>query len=52
MISQPSPIRPLNVGNTVSAAFRLYRDHFSPYIGITFRATLWILGALIRGLEG
>jgi hypothetical protein len=50
MISTPSPIRPLNVGNVVSASFRLYRDHFSVYLGISFRATLWILGAIVLAL--
>jgi hypothetical protein len=50
MISPPSPIRPLNVGNVVSASFRLYRDHFGVYFGISFRATLWILGAIVLAL--
>jgi hypothetical protein len=47
MLSSPSPIRPLNIGNVVSASFRLYRDHLSEYLGIAFRATLWLLGILV-----
>jgi hypothetical protein len=38
-----SPMQPLNVGNMVSAAFVLYRSHLKQYLGITWRATLWIL---------
>jgi hypothetical protein len=50
MISSPSPIRPLNVGNVVSAAFNLYRDHFGSYFGIAFKTTLWVLGPLVLAL--
>jgi hypothetical protein len=50
MISSPSPIRPLNVGNVVSASFNLYRDHLSSYFGIAFKATLWVLGPLVLAL--
>lgn len=35
------PIKPLSVGNVVSAGFRLYRDHFKVYLGLAFTALLW-----------
>jgi len=42
--SQPrQPLKPLSVGNVVSAGLRLYRDHFKLYLGIAFRACLWAL---------
>jgi hypothetical protein len=34
-------IRPLSVGNVVSAGLRLYRDHFKLYLGLAFIALLW-----------
>lgn len=37
------PLKPLSVGNVVSAGLRLYRDHFKLYFGIAFRAYLWVL---------
>lgn len=37
----------MNVGSIVSAAFQLYRLHLKQYLGITWRATLWILLALL-----
>lgn len=37
------PIRPLSVGNVVSAGLRLYRDHFKLYLGLAFIALLWSL---------
>lgn len=38
-----SPIQPLSIGNVVTAAFRLYRSHFKPYLGLTFTGVLWSL---------
>lgn len=38
-----TPLQPLSVGNVVSAAFRLYRDHMKTYFGVALRATLWSL---------
>jgi hypothetical protein len=43
MSSPPSSrlaVGPLSVGNVVSAALRLYKDHFKPYLGVAFRGTL------------
>lgn len=37
----------MNVGSLVSAAFQLYRLHLKSYLSITWRATLWILLALL-----
>jgi hypothetical protein len=37
------PLQPMSVGNIVSAAFQIYRSHLKPYLGVTWRATLWIL---------
>lgn len=34
---------PLNPGNVVSAALRLYRDRFKTYLSLSARATLWVL---------
>lgn len=34
---------PLNPGNVVSAAVRLYRDRFTTYLALSARATLWLL---------
>jgi hypothetical protein len=39
--SSRSTVGPLSVGNVVSAALRLYKDHFKPYLGVAFRGTLW-----------
>lgn len=36
-----TPLQPLSVGNVVSAAFRLYRDRFTTYLGIAVQASLW-----------
>lgn len=41
--SQPSVLGPLNPGNVVSAALRLYRDRFKLYFGLSVRAYLWLL---------
>ncbi|MBD2329432.1 hypothetical protein [Alkalinema sp. FACHB-956] len=43
----PEPIRPLSVGNVVSAAFRLYRANFQQYLGIAWQATLWVVVPLL-----
>jgi hypothetical protein len=42
-----TPLQPLSVGNVVSAAFRLYRDRLSTYLGIAIRASLWALLPLV-----
>lgn len=45
-MTQPSnrrPTEPLSVGNVVSTALRVYRDHFKTYFLLAFRAFLWIL---------
>lgn len=42
-----TPLQPLSVGNVVSAAFRLYRDRLSTYLGIAVRASLWALLPLL-----
>jgi|GEM_PF-668236 len=40
--SQPrQPMKPLSVGNVVSAGIRLYRDRFKLYLGLAFQAFLW-----------
>lgn len=40
--SQPrQPMKPLSVGNVVSAGLRLYRDRFKLYFGLAFQAFLW-----------
>lgn len=44
MTSSPSPtIGPLNPGNVVSAALRLYRDNFGSYIKLSALAFLWAI---------
>jgi hypothetical protein len=35
------PLKPLSVGNVVSAGVRLYRDRFKLYFGLAFQAFLW-----------
>jgi hypothetical protein len=47
MSNTPSPIRPLNVGNVVSAGLVLYRSNLKQYFGIALRANLWALPALL-----
>ena len=42
MISASTP-GPLNPGNVVSAALRMYRDRFKMYFGLSARAVLWAL---------
>jgi hypothetical protein len=46
-LGSSNPLQPMNVGSIVSAAFQLYRLHLKQYLGITWRATLWILLALL-----
>jgi hypothetical protein len=41
--SASSPLQPMSIGNMVSAAFQLYRSRLKAYLGITGRATLWLL---------
>jgi hypothetical protein len=36
-----NPMQPLSIGNVVSAAVRLYRSHFSQYLGLAFQSLLW-----------
>lgn len=39
----PQSLRPLNVGNVVSAGLSLWRTHFKTYIGLSTKAVLWYL---------
>jgi len=40
----PSPsIGPVSIGNIISAAVRIYRDHFKLYFGLAFTGYLWVL---------
>lgn len=41
------PMRPLSVGNVVSAGLVLYRSHLQMYLGIALIATLWLAPANI-----
>lgn len=41
---------PLNIGNTINTAFRLYRDRFPTYVFFAVRACLWSLLPLILQL--
>ncbi|MCA2700153.1 MAG: hypothetical protein IM500_06820 [Microcystis sp. M179S2] len=43
-------IEPLNIGNTINTAFRLYRDRFPTYVFFAVRACLWSLLPLILQL--
>lgn len=45
MRNSPSPksLKPLSVGNVVTAAIQLFRSHFKQYLGLTLRAYLWVL---------
>jgi hypothetical protein len=36
------PMQPLNIGNVVSAALRLYQSRRQAYLGISLRAMLWL----------
>lgn len=42
MASSPR-MRPLNIGDVVSAGFSLLRTHFKTYLGLSFKAALWYL---------
>lgn len=37
-----SPIRPLSVGNVVSASIRLFRSHLGQFLGIALKAVGWM----------
>ena len=41
---------PLNIGNTINTAFRLYRDRFPTYVFFAVRACLWSLLPLVLQL--
>ncbi len=41
------PLGPLNPGDVVSAALRLYRDRFKTYLQLSALATLWIFGGIV-----
>jgi hypothetical protein len=41
---------PLNIGNTINTAFRLYRDRFQTYVFFAVRACLWSLLPLVLQL--
>ena len=44
MASQPaSPIRPLNVGDVVSAAISLFRTNFGTFLGLNLKSVLWFM---------
>ncbi|MFO0151098.1 MAG: hypothetical protein ACK525_20040 [Microcystis sp.] len=43
-------IEPLNIGNTINTAFRLYRDRFPTYVFFAVRACLWSLLPLVLQL--
>ncbi len=45
--SAKGPIKPLDLGNVVSAAFRLYKSHVKQYLGFAAKAVFWILGPLL-----
>jgi hypothetical protein len=36
-------MRPLSIGNVVSAGFQLYRSHFKQYLGLSCKAVLWAI---------
>ena len=38
----PDPLRPLSIGNVVSAGVRLYRSHFKTYLKLSCLAYLWM----------
>nr|WP_290221053.1 DUF975 domain-containing protein [Trichocoleus desertorum] len=37
------PMRPLSIGNVVSASFRLYSSHLKQYFGIALKAYFWLI---------
>jgi hypothetical protein len=42
-LNAQNSMRPLSVGNVVSAGIRLYRSHLKLYLSLALRAYLWIL---------
>lgn len=42
-LSPQSPMRPLGIGNVVSAGMRLYTSHLKSYLGLSLKAVLWSL---------
>lgn len=42
-LSPQSPMRPLGIGNVVSAGMRLYTSHLKAYLGLSLKAVLWSL---------
>ncbi|MEA5451372.1 hypothetical protein VB780_22520 [Leptolyngbya sp. CCNP1308] len=44
---QGSQLGPLNPGDVVSAALRLYKDRFKTFFQLAALATLWIVGGLV-----
>ncbi|MBD2460470.1 hypothetical protein H6G89_05375 [Oscillatoria sp. FACHB-1407] len=42
-LSPISPLKPLNVGNVVSAGIVLYRSHLKSYMGVALQGALWSL---------
>ncbi len=50
MSNTPSPVRPLNIGNVVSAGLVLYRSNLKQYFGIALRANLWFLPMIFAGI--
>lgn len=42
-MAKNSTLGPLSIGNVVSAALRIYRDHFQSYFSLAAQAYLWIL---------
>lgn len=45
--SPSAPLGPLNPGDVVSAALRLYRDRFQTYLQLSALATLWIFAGMV-----
>jgi hypothetical protein len=45
--SSSGPLGPLNPGDVVSVALRLYRDRFKTYLQLSALATLWIFGGFL-----
>ncbi|NJM45866.1 MAG: hypothetical protein HC860_06540 [Alkalinema sp. RU_4_3] len=41
-MSSTQPIRPLSVGNVVSASIRLFRSHMGQFLGIALKAVGWM----------
>jgi hypothetical protein len=42
-----APLGPLNPGDVVSAALRLYRDRFKTYLQLSALATLWVFAGIV-----